>query len=374
MSEELLLHANSIVHEQPDEALAICNTILNEHFEDDLAQKALFMSGFIMMEAERYGLAFNLYQRCAQLNPKISEIYSNMGICMEEHSPARASKLFRKAYKLNNKNADALANEGLMCLQMAQPERCIELSRRALEIKPELRSAKHNMGLAQLMLKQWREGWENYADTLGVKHREGRDYGVPDWNGEKGLVVVYGEQGVGDEIMFASCLEDLSKTNDIVLDCDKRLVDLFSRSFDFPAYGTRFRDETPLLDNHKPQYQIAIGQLPHFFRNTDESFPGTPYLTPDPERSLMWRSLFDTFKGRKIGVAWRGGLKRTGEHRRSLALDDLAPIFNDTDTFISLEYKPVAQEDLDRYGIKSYSETAAGGNIDDLAALVSELD
>ena len=76
------------------------------------------------------------------------------------------------------------------------------------------------MGLGKLMLREWSEGWKLYHDTLGVKHREGRDYGLPEWNGEPGTVVAYGEQGVGDEIMFATCLNELAQTNDVLFDCE----------------------------------------------------------------------------------------------------------------------------------------------------------
>jgi ADP-heptose:LPS heptosyltransferase len=100
-----------------------------------------------------------------------------------------------------------------------------------------------------------------------------------------------------------------------------------------------------------------------------------PYLTADPERCIQWRALFDTFKGKKIGIGWRGGLPNTGMKKRSLELEDFEPLLNDHDTFISLEYKPVDQSELYRYGIKSYPRaTAKGVDIDDLAALVNELD
>lgn len=137
MSLEQLKRAHSLVHDEPDEALAICNQILNEHFDDELAQKALFMSGYIMMQAERFGLAFNIYQRCAQLNPRQSEIWSNMGMCLEEHDSERAKQLFERAYGLDSKNHRALANNGLMHLLTGNPEKCIELSKRALELDPD---------------------------------------------------------------------------------------------------------------------------------------------------------------------------------------------------------------------------------------------
>jgi len=370
---ERLLHAKKIINDEPDEALRICNDVLNESFNDQDAQMALFMSAYIMLQAEKYGLAYHIYQRCAQLRPDMSEIWSNMGMCLEEHDPEKAKSLFEKAYKLNNKNAQALANHGLMCLQTGEPEKCIKLSDQALQIDPNLTPAEHNKSLAQLMLRDW-GGWKGYADTLGVKHREARDYGKPDWNGEAGTVLVYGEQGVGDEIMFASCLPDLMKTNKVVFDCDKRLEGLFRRSFDCEVYGDRFKKQSRAADQNF-DYQCAIGQLPSFYRLSDESFPKKTYLKPDPERSLQWRALFDTLKGDKVGIAWRGGLRNTGEKARSLEISDFEPILNEDDTFISLEYKEVSDEDLSKYNLKSYPRaTKGGGDIDDLAALIGQLD
>jgi len=297
-----------------------------------------------------------------------------MGMCLETADPEQARELFQHSYNIKPDNCSGYANEGLLCLQNGDPEGCIELSNKALEIDPSLVAPKHNISLAQIMLRQWKEGWTNYFETLGVKHREKQDYGLPDWNGEDGTVLVYGEQGVGDEIMFASCLPDLMKTNKVVFDTDSRLYGLFRRTFtSAKIYGTRF-------SKHKDwkveaDYQCAIGQLPHFYRNEDKDFPATPYLHPDPERCIQWRALFDTFKGKKVGIAWNGGLKHTGAHKRSLQLSDFEPLFNDTDTFISLEYKPTNLDEVEKYGIKEYPRaTAKGGDIDDLAALINELD
>lgn len=375
MNEEKLKRAKQLADSEPDEALRLCNEVMNEDFNGTHGQMALFMSGYIMLQAERYGLAYHIYERCAQLNPNVSEIYSNMGMCLEEVLPQEALKMFQKAFKKNPSNSHALANEGLIHLLEGRPETCVKRSNQALKLDPELRSAKHNRGLAKLMLRDWEEGWKDFYDTLGVKHREKRDYGLPEWDGESpGQVLVYGEQGVGDEIMYASCLEDIMKTNDIVLDCDSRLYDLFVRSFDCPVYGTRFSTETPLLDDHQPAYQTPIGQLPHFYRNSDDSFPGKPYLKPNPDKVIMWRALFDSYKGKKIGIAWNGGSPNTGSKKRSLSASDFEPLFNDEDTFISLEYKKVPKDVLDKYSIKAFDQTLKGGNIDDLAAIISQLD
>lgn len=369
MIESRLKQAKELAETEPDEAMRVCSQIMDEDMDGKWGQMALFMTGYIMMQAERYGLAYHIYERCAQLNPGQSEIFSNMGMCLEEHNPEKAKQAFQRASQLNPRNALAYANEGLIRLQTGEPSQCITLCDKALSIDPELRAATHNKGLAQLMLRQFKEGWLNYFDTIGVKHREKRNYGLPEWNGEKGKVLVYGEQGVGDEIMFASCLEDLMATNTVVLDCDARLESLFKRSFGCAVYGTRFKKECLWVEDEKPDYQCAIGQLPHFYRNKESDFTGKPYLKADSDRSIMWRALFDSYKGRKIGIAWSGGSPNTGQKKRSLTLDDFEPLVGG-DTLISLEYNELIEDSR----VKSFQETLKGRNIDDLAALISQLD
>lgn len=371
-----LLEAKDLIDSDPEEALRICNDVMNDHYDDIHGQMALFMSGYVMMGAGRDGLAYHIFSRCAELQPERSEIFLNMGMCLENDRHDMALACFQKAAALKPDCAKAYANAGLIYLQTGKPEKCVELSDKALALDPSLVSPRHNKGLALIMLDQWREGWKLYADTLGVKHREIRDYGFPEWDGKaKGTILVYMEQGVGDEIMFASVLPDmLADGLDVVLDADGRTSDLLARSFpDIRVYGTRFKSSTALLDECECDYQIAAGNLMQYYREDSSRCPGTPYLVADPERSLMWGALFDTFKGKKIGIAWRGGIRITGEAKRSLELSDLAPIMSDENTYISLEYKDY---DYSEYpDIKRYPRaTGAGQSIDELAALVSQLD
>lgn len=368
---ELLRKAKELAENEPDEALRICNEILNDSYHDEDAQIALFMAGYIMMQADRVGLAYNIFKRCAELRPNQSEIYSNMGMCLEDVKPDEAIKMFKKALKLDPNNKSALGNLGLMMLHTGKPQECISLCNRALKIDPESRAAKHNKGLAKLMKRDYR-GWDEYFQTLGVKHREKRDYGFPDWNGEPGTVLVYGEQGVGDEIMFASCLEDLSKTNKIILDCDRRLESIFKRNFDFEIHGERFSSE-PLLLSDEPDYQCAIGQLPYFFRQKEYDFPGVPYLTADLERAIQWEAILSN--GPRIGIAWNGGTRNTRAKFRSIPLDDFKPILDLEAEIVNLEYKPVDADEMKSKGITNWPRAVLKGcDLEDTLALISRLD
>jgi hypothetical protein len=367
-----LLLAKDIADQSPDEALRLCNDVLNDDFDNDAA---LFISGYIMMQAERFGLAYNLYKRCAELRPHQSEVWNNLGMCCDDDRPEEALWCFEKALELSPKNHHAMINKALIHLKQGDPSKCVQWCNQALLLDPESIAAKDNRAQARLMLREWGKGWDDYQWSLGGKHRSKRDYGVPEWNGEPGTVVVYREQGLGDEILFMSCLEDLQKTNPVIVDCDKRLQGVFSRSFDCPVYGTGFDRETPLVDEHTIDYQVAMGALPRFYRRKASDFPGKPYLKSDPQRCLQWRALLDTLPGLKIGIAWSGGLRNTGEKGRSISLDDFAPLLSLPHSFISLEYKQPDQSDLDKYGIHHFARAVNKGvDYDDTIALINECD
>jgi hypothetical protein len=86
----------------------------------------------------------------------------------------------------------------------------------------------------RLAKKDWRSGFEGYRHTLRTKWRKEWTYGDSvEWSGEPDAVVmVTGEQGLGDEIMAASVVPDAARTcKTFILDCDHRLGRLFKRSF-----------------------------------------------------------------------------------------------------------------------------------------------
>ena len=172
--------------------------------------------------------------------------------------------------------------------------------------------------------------------------------------------------------MFASCLEDLSKTNKIIFDCDRRLESIFKRNFDFEIHGERFSDK-PLELSEAPDYQCAIGQLPYFFRRQESDFPGTPYIKACDDRMKQWEVLLDNKP--RIGIAWRGGTKGTREEFRSFGLDTYKPLFDLDAQFVNLEYREVDKKDLDEYGIKSWGRAVLKGcDLEDTLALISRLD
>lgn len=262
-------------------------------------------------------------------------------------------------------------------------------ARAAATINPEETLAHQNLALALLKRGAYAEGWQEYEARKQLEAHAGNylRYPFPEWEGGElagRTIFVYAEQGLGDEIMFASCLPDLvSRVKRVMVECEPRLKTLFQRSF--PECGVFGRPRTVTnawtrsLDP-QPQVQTAIGSLPRFFRRSESDFPAhSGYLRADAARIASWRErLAGLGQGLKVGLSWRGGLMRTGRVRRSLELDQLLPLLRRTDIgFVSLQYGKVTDElaafaRRHRMSLPHWDDALA--DYDETAALVCALD
>jgi hypothetical protein len=362
-----------------DEAYAIFADLLKQDFDDS---ESVYGLARLYFQAENYGLAYNLYRLAAGFKNRGTGPWNGMGLCHAETWDLDAAQsLFKRALSLDPTDKHALGNMSLIHLLKCEPEKCLKFGEMALKQDLDFPEVFHHMTYAKLMLGQWKEGWEGHKHILGqVKTRAERFYEnhgkmLPRWDGTPGqTVVVYGEQGIGDEISFASCIPDLVKVSKkVVLDCDHRLENLFRESFpEVDVHGTRFKNPMDWIDNYHLDARVAIGDLPGFFRNSDEEFPGTPYLKVEAGD-------FGGLRSPAIGIAWNGGLPNTGSVKRSLSLESLLPILKSVPaTWVCLEHKDRSGElkALSReHGIEIIdAEAARSKNYSNTAWLVNRLD
>lgn len=365
-----------------DEAMRVCSLFMDKHFD---FVPALVLAGNIMLDAERYGAAYTFILRAVQLADDEAVIWNNLALCYQEtEQPQEALKCFIKALSRDPNETSALSNLANLYNHLGETQKSINCSDRALRLNPKLLGAQYNKGISLLAQENWKEGWKGYEHNLGRHQgRRERVYGtIPRWTGEKGLTLIaYGEQGIGDEVNFASCIPDLMRENTVIIECDSKLKNLFKRSFGCDVYGTRYKKEALAWPTQYPiDATVAFGSLPGYYRNATEDFPGTPYLIPDPQRTVMWKALLDSLGPKlKVGLTWTGGIRKTMRHLRSMTLKDLEPIWRQDATFISLQYKDASEEVAEveaQTGIKihHWSNATQTLDYDDMAALVSQLD
>ena len=240
-----------------------------------------------------------------------------------------------------------------------------------------------------LMNLDFINGWNEYAyrvpsQILGKARLETMSLpNIPLWNGKciAGTLFVSAEQGLGDQIMFASMLLDLKLKCDVVLlQSDSRLHTLYERSF-----STSFKHLglTATPKDSSIVSQISIADLGKFFRASKESFVSSAdgYLKACPDQTLKLRkNLCLSGKKHIIGISWKSIPLRYHNQRRNLSLRDFAEgLSSDEILLVPLQYGNISDEIYDLsidYPDLIYKESLVciDSDIDGLAALICACD
>jgi tetratricopeptide (TPR) repeat protein len=213
----------------------------------------------------------------------------------------------------------------------------------ALGVKPE--EAQANKALVYLALGQFAEGWREYDGRLTVRKTAYRNYSYPWWNGERvdGTLLVWGEQGLGDQILFASMVPDLmAYARSVVLEVEPRLVDLFARSFP----GVRVVPMGDALYEGEAQAHVALGSIGRHLRPNADAFVKREqgYLVADPVRVAALRQRLASDGCKVVGLSWRSQSPKY-EKVKSAPLLEFEPLLRLPGCrFVDLQYGDTREE------------------------------
>lgn len=216
----------------------------------------------------------------------------------------------------------------------------------ALETDNACAAARFNLSRIHLQRQKWSEGWDGYESRWEMPDfvTESRSRGVVAWDGSvsPGLkLLVWGEQGLGDQILFSSQIPDLlQKGLNPALEVDPRLAPLMQRSFpdlEVCAYDCMDSAAQSLIDS-----QVPMGSLGRVVRRSESDFgKASPFLQAEPNLSQALRERYSELaKGRKIvGIAWHSINPSFGA-QKSLSLDSWGPLLSQHAEafFVSLQY------------------------------------
>lgn len=353
-----------------NEARTIYVQILNRQCDADKAVSGL---AILSLATGEFGLAANLLRQAVALNPNNLGALMNLPTALKHAGAgARAIEVYEIIEEVlrDTKNdpeyamplmADNYGNWAGCYINAGEPERALELADRALAIVPEHHAGAQHRALALLEMGKWSEAWpwwdrrvrrgsgtENGKSHITPGFHQREFGGVPYWDGkETECLAVHGEQGLGDEIMFASVIADAQKiAGKVVVECNHRLVPMFERSFGVECYGS---EQELMAAGHKPTAKVPLGSLLSHFRASPADCPGTPYLKADPALVMHYRGRLAAFGlGPKVAIAWRGGTAMTHEAVRKVPLAGWGPILNIPGiTFVSVQYGVEATMEAD---------------------------
>ncbi len=384
---DILIHAGDCYSRLNDreQSLQCFRYALSDHPKSlvanhNLARELQFANR--MSEAEAY------YMKALEIDRACSSAWNNLGVIYQGRAEyLKGLNSLNQAIEANPNLPDAHNNLANILEAIGEPDRCQELYERAIQLRPDYAEAHHSLSQVHLRNREFETGWKLYNWRYRKQDHDHRPFRHPTWNGEsltnKNLLV-FSEQGIGDVVMFATCLPDLlAQAGQVTLEVDGRMVSLFERSFPGTKVIPR-EDLDPIIPVTLPgiDFQICLADLPGRYRNHFSQFPRQEkILTADAELRQKWKARFDELgEGLKIGISWFGGKNLDLQTRRSLPLGHWEQILKTPDVhFVNLQYGDHQQELLEihhRTGVKinDWSDSDPMKDLDDFSAKIAELD
>ena len=365
-----------------DQAISIKPNIAQYHFN----------RAVVLQSLARIDEAVKTYQRVVSLQPDYREAWENLGVALQDLEDLdAAATAYTNALQFEENSVLANQNIGTLLMQRGNTSEAESHFAKVLSVSPSSAHAHMKIAQAQLAQGKFPSGWQHwewrYFSEIFLENNHVRLVPFPRWDGsslKEKTILVTPEQGIGDEVMFASCFSDIiSEADRVFIECDRRLQNLFQRSFPSVSF-------IPTSDSH-PFYQsqnlpavdwrIEAGSLPRFFRTDTLHFPGRPFLFADETLKSKWQDRLSRLsEGINIGISWRGGSNSRAHAARSIPLTMWQEIFATPDAnVISLQYGDHNDE------IEAFHRAFSGRlicfqeidplrNLDDFTALIASLD
>lgn len=382
------------------QVLAACHMQLNEFESAKTAYEKLielqpqnpegyFNLSIACKKMHKYQAALGALQKAIGLDDQYVSAHNSLGLIFRKlgrYDQAIAS--FRQAIKIDRSNAKAFNNLGLAISEAKKLNNNVEIQdafialNEAITLEPENAKPRNDLGAIYLQHHNFKQGFDLFEWRWRANNWKRFESDKPIWEGQPNKkVLVWREQGVGDEIMFSSILSDLCAVSESVhLIADNRLLKLFSRSL-LPNVKVLSQDAS--LEGIVYDCHIPIGSLPRFFRKQAQDFKSASagFLNADKGRSRLLRnSLCQNSKQKLIGLSWHTVSTLPESQQRNIDLLTLSMSLISIDAvFVSLQYNDHHQlaenaQHIAGIPIKQAAQLDKFNDLDGLAALISACD
>jgi tetratricopeptide (TPR) repeat protein len=316
-----------------------------------LLSQANHLLGNVLRDLGNFDLAIDSYKKEIILNSNYPDVLNDLGILyFIRNEFNKASDAYDQALKIDPGYADPYQNKAMIYIRQKQFDEANKMLGLAIKLKPNNYEAIAVLANLKKHVCEFYDAWDLYQHRFELELKDEKKYFKKsvwtDQSIENKRIYLYGEQGIGDQILFGTMFREAFETkNNFIVSIDERLISIFIRSFshyknvDFVSKG----DE---VDESLFDMQLAIGDLGKFFRKSKNDFKDTHphYLLSSDEKRNTLRAQLITEKKIICGVAWKSASNKVGSDK-SIDLRELAPILNLKEIFfVDLQYGDTLKE------------------------------
>ena len=357
---------------RPHEAIGICRDVL---VQAPQTAGAFGLLGGLLGRIGQITEAIDCLQQALSRQPGVASWHGNLSALFRNEGHLEASlAAAQQAARLQPEAASHHLEIGLTCLAMGRHEAAADAFLGSIQCEDDNANAHMALGELLLALGQYRPGWIEYEWRNRLEQARGTlpSMPAPRWNGmampNKRLFLV-ADQGFGDMIQFARYIPRVAALcGEVITGWGPEVVALLGP---MPGISAAYNSwsEIPKHDAY-----CLLSSLPGLFGTDADSIPlPGPYIPLASDKEARWKQELDRrcHPGTmRVALAWSGRPTHPNNARRSLRLDQLAPLTQvEGVTLVSVQ-KPMPESDrgfaqtlphfVDLSGeLESFADTAA---------------
>jgi FkbM family methyltransferase len=302
--------------------------------------------GMALHDQQRYEEAVAAYRRAIDAKPDFHIAMNNLGNTLRlMRRLDSAVATFDKAIAIKPDYLIAYKNKATSLCWEGRVAEALKTYEEAVKYGPEDADIHKHIGIMRLLLGDFAGGWPEYEWRWKTGEIKLPKLDIPQWDGSSldgKSILLTPEQGLGDTVQFiryAAWLKQRYKCRVLFL-VPKSLKQLLSSVAGIDEWVTS-TDNLPPVDYFSPLVHVP-GVLGH----TTKDFPASQsYLSADEALVKQWAERLSEFRGRKIGIAWRGSPTFGADSMRSIPLIEFLPLARLNGVqFFSLQKGPPREE------------------------------
>lgn len=350
--------------------------------------EALSNLGMVLIGQGKLKEAGIKLEQVVSLVPNSAKFRNNLGVLFNREGRfAEAVAASEKAIAMSADYLEGYNNLGTALMELGRFSEAKTAFEAAIAINSECAEPHHNLSLILLLTGQFEDGLEEYEwrwrhDGFSTPVRP---FPQPWWDGsanEVGKLLIWGEQGIGDEVQFFGLIRHIISLGiEVVVECDNRLAPLLQRSFPDTIVIGRSDPPSDVLKDAAITHQIPMCSIPHVLGLplNSISFPNH-YILADESCRDMLRSRYKAGKEPLlVGISWKSGNSQEGA-KRSIDLEKWGPILKTANVrFVNLQYGECSSQlkaSFERFGVEIFDDESINPltNLEGFAGQVAAMD
>lgn len=315
-----------------------------------------YMLGHVLFNKKDFKNAIAIWEEASKLEPKFALLYANIAIAYTSLAEWEQTIFYaNKTLNLEPENLDALYCLARVYQEKKELNEAKKYLEKVIKINPNHTESKFELSYLYLAQENYIQGFKAFESRIEMPtHKDKYNY-LPfaKWE-EQSLknknLILYHEQGFGDNIQFIRFLNKLPQTN-ISVGIQNPLKKLFT--YNYP--NINFVSQINETDNY--DFMLPLMSIPYKMQLSE--IDTQSYLDVDNNDVVRFKKNHLDISKLNIGLVWKGSQTSQVNHKRLLELKNL-------ESLLMLENSQVHSLQIEQNeGIENYNINNLGKEFSD---------